>query len=657
MRSFFLLLADARGLLPGATDSLHRIYEAACPESRASPRDVNRGSQGDVPLPARLSRLLRQVPWGDCPTVFELDAFAAPSDRRLADWLRPLCELPASVYRDADIEALGSILERLLEHRVASKTCAERGGPKTWTLQDGLARRRTGSHYTPRALTQPVVERALQPLLSAALARASSVALLELKVCDPAMGAAAFLCEACRQLAAHLAAIEGNPRAEGDGRQLRRSVAQRCLYGVDAQPAAVHLARLCLWLTVADPSCPLDAFDAHLVLGDSLRGLPGVATGGRGGSSALDWPRAFPEVFESPAETLGGFDAFVGNPPWVSYAGRAAQPLDAQTRGYYRVQYEAFAGYRNLQGLFIERCARLLRPGGRLGLVVPSSMSEQRGYAPTRRAHDRHAICDLNLPDYGDSFSGVFQPCMVLYSSRRAAPLAEPTSDPWPVERPDLDAVGRALLEHFSRFSPLPAELFGERGLQSSGPDTEHLAPQLDAQHRVAVRVGGDIEPGLRRAPSQYADPDWFAGRLRSRDEWQAVRLLIRQTARFPKVALADGAAFRNSILAGFDSELYPATFLLAYLNSTPLRWLHFMRNRDARQGMPQVKINHLRQLPRPPDLATVDRLQELGEQIGRQNRGISRSQQARIDESVCEAFGLTLPQRRTLSAWAKRTS
>jgi hypothetical protein len=594
-----------------------------------------------------------------------LDTFSAPSDHELAEWLRPLCELPERVYGAADIEALGSILERLLEHRVALTTCSEPTASKRWTLQDGLARRRTGSHYTPRALTQPVVEQALRPLLEPdALAHSglrigpSSVgaALLALRVCDPAMGAAAFLCEACLQLAQHLAALENGTSLETTSCELRRRVAVHCLYGVDAQPAAVYLARLCLWLTVADASCPLDAFDRHLVLGDSLWGLPEESYAARRSPRALDWPRAFPEVFERRAE-CAGFDAFIGNPPWVSYAGRAAQPLDSATRSYYRAQYEAFAGYRNLQGLFIERCARLLRPGGRLGLVVPSSMSEQRGYAPTRLAHDRHASCDVNLPDYGDSFSGVFQPCMVLYSSRRAQPLTEPTSNSWPVERPDLDAVGRSLLEHFSEHPPLPPELFGERGLQSCGPDAQHLAPAEDSRHRVPVRVGGDIEAGLRRAPSQYADPDWFGGRLRTAEEWQAVRLLIRQTARFPKVALADGAAFRNSLLAGFETELYPATFLLAYLNSTPLRWLHFMRNRDARQGMPQVKINHLRQLPRPPDLATVHRLQALGEQIGRRNRGISRVQQARIDESVCEAFGLTPLQRRALAAWAERTS
>jgi nicotinamidase-related amidase len=208
-----------------------------------------------------------------------------------------------------------------------------------------------------------------------------------------------------------------------------------------------------------------------------------------------------------------GFDALIGNPPWISFAGRAAQPIHPVTRDYYCETYSAFEGYRNLQGLFVERSARLLRLGGRLGLVLPSSMSEQKGYGPTRLAHDRLCICDDDLPDLEDSFEGVFQPAMLLRSTRRAAPVAMSEPERWPIERADLDPAARGLLAKMDR-AALPAELFGERGLQSSGEDTKHLVDAGDAQHTVAVRVGGDIEPFFRKPPSQFADPRWFAGRL-----------------------------------------------------------------------------------------------------------------------------------------------
>ena len=209
----------------------------------------------------------------------------------------------------------------------------------------------------------------------------------------------------------------------------------------------------------------------------------------------------------------------------MSYAGRASQPLYEPTRGYYSEFYSSFAGYKNLQGVFIERCANLLRISGRLGLIVPSSMSEQERYGPTRLAHDRLCVCDDDLPDFGEqSFIGVFQPCTVLYSTRREAPAVRAEPAPWPVERPDLGPAERALLSKMGG-APLPADLFGERGLQSSGDDTDHLADARDGRHTVAMRVGGDIEPFLRKPASQFADPTWFKGRLRSTQEWGEVRL------------------------------------------------------------------------------------------------------------------------------------
>jgi hypothetical protein len=344
----------------------------------------------------------------------------------------------------------------------------------------------------------------------------------------------------------------------------------------------------------------------------------------------------------------GGFDAFVGNPPWVSYAGRASQPLESPLRAAF-ARYEAFSGYRNLQGLFVERCARLLRPGGRLGLVLPSSMSELGGYRPTRRAHDRWCAPDDALPDLGEAaFDGVFQPCMVLQSTRRAAPLELAEGAGWSMERPDLDAAARALLEKLTR-APLPPGLFGERGLQSMRDDSEHLADAADARHSVPLRTGSDVLPFELRAPSTHADPKWFGGRLRGEREWASVRLLFRQTARVPLAALSDGVGFRNSLLAGFEDEDHSAFFLVAYLNSTPIRWLHYMRHRDARQGMPQLKISHLRATPAPPSRALVSALHTFGAELSARGRGIRKVEQDALDALVADAFELEAGERRRL--------
>src|SRR6185295_16926269 len=147
-------------------------------------------------------------------------------------------------------------------------------------MQPGAERRRTSSHYTPRSLSAPIVRRALEPLLKAMGELPSSERLLNLKICDPAMGSGAFLVEACRFLADQVVAawtregvLKGAPKDEDVVMQARRLVAQRCLYGVDKNPWAVNLAKLSLWLVTLAKDEPFTFLDHALKCGDSLVGL------------------------------------------------------------------------------------------------------------------------------------------------------------------------------------------------------------------------------------------------------------------------------------------------------------------------------------------------------------------------------------------------
>lgn len=148
-------------------------------------------------------------------------------------------------------------------------------------LQPGDERRRTGSHYTPRALTEGIVARTLEPILLSLGPTPTADQLLQLKLCDPAMGSGAFLVAACRQLADRVVAawtahgqLPAIAEAHADPHlHARRLVAQRCLYGVDKNPAAVELARLSLWLVTMSRTLPFTFVDHALRPGDSLVGL------------------------------------------------------------------------------------------------------------------------------------------------------------------------------------------------------------------------------------------------------------------------------------------------------------------------------------------------------------------------------------------------
>ena len=147
-------------------------------------------------------------------------------------------------------------------------------------LQPSEERRRSGSHYTPRSLTEPIVRTTLRPVLENLAKNPTPEQILELKVCDPAMGSGAFLVEACRQLAEVLVEAwnrhDAMPTLPADTDPLlhaRRLISQRCLYGVDKNPYAVGLAKLSLWLVTLARDHPFSFVDHALRHGDSLVGM------------------------------------------------------------------------------------------------------------------------------------------------------------------------------------------------------------------------------------------------------------------------------------------------------------------------------------------------------------------------------------------------
>jgi hypothetical protein len=421
-------------------------------------------------------------------------------------------------FGDLGVEQLGAVYERVLDY--VPDLAGEPGRPLRLRSAAG-PRKATGTFYTPRALTWFLVRRTLAPLT----AGADPERILSLRVLDPAMGSGAFLVAACHYLAqAYERADErggGGALDERERVQIRRAIARRCLFGVDLNPMAVHLARLSLWLTTLARDEPLSFLDHHLRVGNSLVGaslddlaraprpLGGRRPEGRllpffggddvagtigavlparlrfalepdrsspvlrdkarrlsrldGAGSPLEpwrnaadlwcgawlddgstgrlsagtyhdlaahclgrspalaaaasralveplqawarrarafhWELEFPEAFfdeHARPSASAGFDAVVGNPPWDMLrlddsraedrtdGAAAARRLAAYAResGQYGASFE---GHVNSYQLFVERARQLLRPGGRLGLVLPWGFAADHGSGPLRR--------------------------------------------------------------------------------------------------------------------------------------------------------------------------------------------------------------------------------------------------------------------------------
>lgn len=233
-------------------------------------------------------------------------------------------------YRDLSVQQLGTIYERTLEYGLTYED-----GTVTVSADD-VARHESGSYYTPDSLVSLIIEKAVGPFieerLSAFRERSAALAkdkrrpeirlaelqghdpashILELRICDPAMGSGHFLVSLVDWLADHALAAIAEAEAVVDWsdapyrspvlnsieatRQdiikqatqhgwpftiehlddrhiVRRTILKRCIYGVDLNPMAVELAKVALWLHTFTVGAPLSFLDHHLRCGNSLFG-------------------------------------------------------------------------------------------------------------------------------------------------------------------------------------------------------------------------------------------------------------------------------------------------------------------------------------------------------------------------------------------------
>ena len=179
----------------------------------------------------------------------------------------------------------------------------------------GRDRQKTASYYTPESLTRCVVKYALRELIPDDM---PADRILDLTVCEPAMGSAAFLNEAVNQLAEKY--LERRQRERGERiphaqyadalQQVKLYIVDRNVYGVDLNPVARELAEVSLWLNCIHGSGHVPWFGYQLVCGNSLVGarrqvFPATTLGKQNRKPAL-WFNHAPERVAPPAGSSRG---------------------------------------------------------------------------------------------------------------------------------------------------------------------------------------------------------------------------------------------------------------------------------------------------------------------------------------------------------------
>lgn len=287
-------------------------------------RTVKRTDEVTLELDATKSA---KAPW---VKLAELDSARLDGATRLAELLQERSGSSASRVRNDLAKPVDDTLaDRLLTACLGDTKLRDRVKPYAHLLRTdpwgyplvypagafivttGSDRRETGTHYTPKSLTEAIVAETLTPVAYVGPAEGtpreqwalkSPAELLDLKICDPAMGSGAFLVQACRWLSDRLVEAWSQVEATGktvsvDGEVLeagsakeplprdseartviaRRLIAERCLYGVDLNPLAVELAKLSIWLVTLAKGRPFGFLDHNLRCGDSLLGIHRLA--------------------------------------------------------------------------------------------------------------------------------------------------------------------------------------------------------------------------------------------------------------------------------------------------------------------------------------------------------------------------------------------
>jgi hypothetical protein len=178
-------------------------------------------------------------------------------------------------------EMLGYIHETFLDNSFVVKD-------NKLEFSQSIDRKKTGSHFTPITTANEIVKHTIEPLIFKGCREGSpetdwvlvsSKDILNLKICDPAMGGGVFLLSTCRKLSYYLTKAwelentyggYNNPTLEA-----KKLIIKNCLYGVDINPIVVEITKLALWMELECPDNITHVLNLKLKSGDSLIGLTG----------------------------------------------------------------------------------------------------------------------------------------------------------------------------------------------------------------------------------------------------------------------------------------------------------------------------------------------------------------------------------------------
>jgi len=644
-------------------------------------------------------------------------------DKPLKDILRSLY-YPDSPYEFSVLpaEILGHVYEQFL-----GKVITLTAGHRAKVEDKPEVKKAGGVFYTPSYIVDYIVEHTVGKLLADRSVEVTQISRgrgkkrhrapvmdQPLRVLDPACGSGSFLLGAYHTLLdwyrhyyethdpetwAKLDVAPICPAADGSWKLTtaeRKRILLDHIYGVDIDTQAVEVTKLSLLLRVLEG-------ETNLVLFHDERALPDLASNIKCGNSligtdfyegrqlamfdddqrlrinAFDWHAEFPHIFKD-----GGFDAVIGNPPWISLSGKFGSELHTDEEVSYLIaRFDGNTYMPNMYEYFVAQGLNLAAPGGWFSFIVPDRLGYNQQFLRLRK----RILLETSIHSllYKVPFPGITADTLVFAFRRTRPPhtwtvaISEFDRDPICRKQTDLLEHPSHAFEYFENHEMMslvsvvascPAKPLGQLCKSTSGFGGKSKLmheSQVDPEEIPAIK--GDSIGRYERRKVYWFDfrRENITGRTTDRRKLGAVpKILIRKTGDRIIATFDDSGVFpEQSLYFLFDnhSHLRPK-YILGLLNSRLLTAYYRAKSLTNRRSIAQVKKVDLDELPirvletsKPLDNARHDQIVSLVDAMLQLHKDLAQAKtpdaknalqrqidatDRQIDHLVYELYGLT---------------
>jgi len=685
----------------------------------------------------------------------ELTPALVIDDKVLKDIIRQLY-YPDSPYEFSVLPAniLGQVYEQFLG-KVIRLTPAHRAKVE----EKPEVRKAGGVYYTPTYIVDYIVKHTVGKLLEGKTPQEvggltknwrPSKRRHPLRILDPACGSGSFLLGAYQYLLDWYRDryVEDRPEKHakgkhprlfrGPGGEWRLTTAERKrillthIYGVDIDPQAVEVTKLSLLLKVLEGETS-ETLERQLKLFHE-RALPDLGRNIKCGNSLVgpdfyetadiasldreellhinpfDWHTEFPEVFQA-----GGFDAVIGNPPYISFGLRGAQKLEKCLDRYLRNKYPHSAEYKlSTYAIFINRAIDLLKDKCRLAFIVPDSFLLGRYFSKLRRyILDTCAIDQIVLfaKDFWPSGTVGLPVILVLQKAsdedyrEENFLTARLCQSPHEIIKGDFEKSYSYKQSYFETVAYNRFRLFFD---ESSKELVEKLERKgVAAKEIVNIYTGVRSKIGQRKIVSERPEgPTWQQGLISGKE---INRYFLNYTGHYinidPKLLWSGGwdkeivkrekllmRQTGDSLIVAFDSNgyyhlnnlhsivlrdnAYNLRYVLGVLNSKLLNHYYHLISLELGRAMAQTDIETIEKLPiraidfsDPSDKAHHDKMVELVQRMLDLHKQLAAAEtehektvlqrqiavtDRQIDQLVYELYGLSNKEIKTVERFGR---